>query len=169
MASGEKSVGKGRRNRARIIKELLRESATFSELLKKVGLSNKTLSNHLKALLNEGLVKREVHGRYVVYVVVKPRTLLEMRKEVWNELVGLNFVYGSCLTKETLELFGKVFEALKESIEHPEPEAETTEIMGRLIKIPRGLPKGTVIEVPESVVDKVKFVKPKKRKRGSGR
>lgn len=169
MASGEKSVGKGRRNRARIIKELLREPATFSGLLEKVGLSNKTLSNHLKALLNEGLVKREVHGRYVVYVVVKPRTLLEMRKEVWNELVGLNFVYGSCLTKETSESLGKVFEALKESIKHPEPEAETTKIMGRRIKIPKRLEKGTVVEVPESVVDKVKFVKPKKRKKGSGR
>lgn len=169
MASGEKSVKIGRRNRAKILMELFRESATFSKLLKTVGLSNRTLSEHLKSLLDEGLVKREVRGRYVVYTAVKPRTKKEMREQFWNEALGLYAIYQSCLTPETRELFGRAFEGLKESIRHPEPEAETTKIMGRRIKIPEDIEKGTVIEVPESPFDKVKFVKPKKRRKRNRR
>ncbi|UCE16683.1 MAG: helix-turn-helix transcriptional regulator [Candidatus Bathyarchaeota archaeon] len=158
-------------NRDKILMELLKEPLTFTKLKEKVGVSGKTLAKHLKSLKDEGLLKREIQGKYIVYVVVEPQTCLQMRKEFWNKLLALYIVYRGCLTKETLELFSKIFKALGKSIRDPELEAESTKIMVRLIKIPEGLEKGMGIEVPENIFKKVKTVKlekPKTRGRRRG-
>lgn len=161
----------GKHNRNKILKELLESPSTFTKLQKKLRVSPKTLTSHLRSLLNEGLVTREIQGKYVKYVIVKPETVLQMRKDFLKELSDLTVLYDSCLNNETHNLFAKALEALQESIGHPEAEAETDRIFGKTMKVPKRF-KGTVDMNLEEPYGKPKFEKSKpipKRGRRSGK
>jgi len=128
----------GKRNRALIVSELLRNPLTFSQLKQKLGFSPKTLTLHLRALEKEELIKREIHGRFVVYVARKPETILELRKQFFHQLLDLLRIYNSVFNEKTNILLQKVLDALKESIENLEPEAKTTKVISKTIEIPNG-------------------------------
>jgi DNA-binding transcriptional ArsR family regulator len=134
----------GKKNRAIIIAELLENPTTFSQLKQKLGFSAKTLTLHLRALENEGLAKREIHGRFVLYTVNKPETILELRKQLYSQLLDLHVIYGSVLNEKTNIPLQESLKALKESIEKPEKEAKTTKTMVKIIEIPEGFKKGTI-------------------------
>jgi len=142
LKEGERSVQIGKLNRNKILKELLESASTFTELRKKVQLSAKTLTGHLKSLQDEKLVEREIQGKYVKYVVRRPQTVLRMRKDLQRELVDLIMRYGSCLNDRTHNLLVESLKVLQESVEHPEPDAETSKIFGLSVKIPKG--SGTI-------------------------
>jgi len=175
MKEGERSVQIGKRNRNRILNELLESHAlTFTELKKKVPFTAKTLTDHLKNLQEEKLVKREIHGKYIKYVLARPQTVLQMRKDFQKELVDLILRYDSCLNLRTHNLLAKPLKALQESIDHPEAEAETSKIFRKTITIPKGF-KGTVTQSIGKIYEKPKFVKseeprkPGRKKTGSRR
>jgi len=132
-----KPIREGQRNKNRIIKELLKSPLTFKALKEKVGLSSKTLSQHLTNLQNESLVKREIQDRYIVYVALN-ETFLEMRKALHDQLNELLWIYWDSLDKETMQLLNQVEEALKKSISQPEPKALNTKYLSKTIPIPRG-------------------------------
>jgi DNA-binding transcriptional ArsR family regulator len=161
---GQRSVEIGSRNRDKILNTLLNEPLTFSKLKEKVGLSGKTLTNHLNSLLDESLVKREIQGKYVVYVAVKPKTLLNMRKTFRNELNWLLWTYSSCLSNDTKILLDKVDKALEASINQPEPDADKITIAGKTIPLPKETEKGTVITQDSNLYKKPRFESPKKSK-----
>jgi len=150
----EKSVQIGKKNRAIIISELLENPMTFSQLKQKLGFSAKTLTLHLRALENEGLVKREIHGRFVVYTVNKPETVLELRKQFYSQLLDLHVIYGSVLNEKTSIPLQESLKALKESIEKPEKEAETTKVMVKTIEIPEGFKEGTIKQKVTNLYEK---------------
>ena len=148
-----------------VLMELWKSPLTFTALKDKVELSSKTLTGHLKTLLNEGLVKRKIQGKYIKYNVVKPKTVLQMRKDFLKELADLILLYDSCLNNDTHNLLGKTIHALQESITHAEPEAETDKIIRKTIKLPKG--KGTVT-LGDNFYEKPKFAtsgEPRKRGR----
>ena len=132
----------GKKNRAIIIAELLKNQMTFTQLKQKLGFSPKTLTQHLRTLESENLVKREIHGRFVVYCVNEPKTIIELRKQFFSELLDLG-IYDLALNDKTKTLYHETLKALKESIERPEPEAETQKIITKTIEIPKGF-KGTI-------------------------
>ena len=123
--------------------ELLKSPLTFSALKEKMRLSSKTLSQHLENLLNESLVKREIQGKYIVYVALQPQTFLEMRKTFRDQLDVLVLIYWDCLDKETIRLLNQVEEALKKSISQPEPKALNTKYFSKTIPIPNETKSGT--------------------------
>lgn len=161
---GERAVEIGRRNRNKILNTLLNKPLTFSMLKEKVGLSSKTLANHLKSLLSESLVKREIQGKYVVYKVETPQTKREMRKTFRNELNRLLWTYSDGLNKKTTELLNEVNKALEKSITQPEPDADRIRIARKTIPIPKGPKKGTKITQDLNLHEKPRFEKPKKSK-----
>jgi DNA-binding transcriptional ArsR family regulator len=161
---GQRSVEIGRRNRDKILNALLYESLTFSMLKEKVGLSSKTLTNHLNSLLDESLVRREIQGKYVVYVAVKPQTLLEMRKTFRNELNWLLWTYSSCLSEDTKVLLDKVDKALEEGITQPKPDADKIKIARKTIPLPKGTKEGALISQDSNLYKKPQFELPKKPK-----
>jgi DNA-binding transcriptional ArsR family regulator len=147
----------GKKNRAIIIAELLENPTTFSQLKQKLGFSAKTLTLHLRALENEGLVKREIHGRFVLYTVNKPETVLELRKQFYSQLLDLHVIYGSVLNEKTSIPLQESLKALKESIEKPEKEAETTKAMVKTIEIPEGFKKRTIRQKITNLYEKPEF------------
>jgi DNA-binding transcriptional ArsR family regulator len=153
---GEQAAEIGKRNRNRIIIELLKSPLTFTTLKGKVELSGKTLAEHLKSLQNEGLAKREIQGKYIVYKVAKPETVLNLRKDFLKELAELITVYHNCLNNETRILLFKTVNVLQKSISHPEPEAETDKIFRKRIKIPKGF-KGTITDNLDEPYGKLKL------------
>jgi DNA-binding HxlR family transcriptional regulator len=159
VQQGEKSIKIGKLNRDKIIVELWKSPLTFTALKEKVGLSGKTLSQHLNNLRAEGLVRRKIEGKYILYTVEKPRTLLNMRKDFLNELEALANVYWPCLDKETSILFRKACKALQESVTHHEPEADTDKIVRKTIPIPAGF-RGEIIQ-SDNIYEKPELVKTK--------
>lgn len=167
----EKSVQIGKKNRAIIITELLKNPLTFSKLKESVGFSAKTLTSHLRALENERLIHREIEGRYVFYTANKPETILELRKQFLSQLLDLQIIYGSVLNGKTSIPIQETLKALKESIEKPEKEAKTIKQFGKTIKIPNGS-KGTVTQSITNLYEKPELKeaeKPETRKRWSFR
>jgi len=132
----------GKKNRAIIIAELLKNPMTFTQLKQKLGFSPKTLTQHLRTLESENLVKREIHGRFVVYCVNELKTIIELRKQFFSELLDLG-IYDLALNDKTKTLYHETLKVLKESIEKPEKEAKTTKTMVKTIEIPKGF-KGTI-------------------------
>jgi len=132
----------GKKNRAIIIAELLKNPMTFTQLKQKLGFSPKTLTQHLRTLESENLVKRELRGRFVVYRANEPKTIIELRKQLFSELLNLR-TYDLALDDKTRTLYYETLKALKESIEKPEPEAETHKVIVKTIEIPKGF-KGTI-------------------------
>ena len=122
----KKPIREGQLNRSRIINELLKSRLTFSQLKTKVGLSGKTLTKHLNDLKDESLVKREIQGKYIVYKIATPQTVLDLRKTFREELDRLLWVYWNCLDKETGQLLNQVNEALKKSIDQPDWRGDLT-------------------------------------------
>jgi len=143
-------------NRNKILMELLNAPLTFTALKGKVGLSGKTLAKHLANLQNEDLVRREIQGKYVVYVIRIPQTVLDMRKGLLDELGTLARVYSGCLDNETCKLLRKTIKTLQESITNPEPEVQTSRVMGKSIPIPIGF-KGKVTQSMDSIYEKPAF------------
>jgi DNA-binding transcriptional ArsR family regulator len=148
----------GKKNRAIIIAELLKNPMTFTQLKQKLGFSPKTLTQHLRTLESENLVKREIHGRFVVYCINEPKTIIELRKQLFLELVNLR-IYDSALNGKARTLYYEILKALKDSIEKPEKEAKTTKVMG--IEIPKEFKKTTkvmakTIEIPKEFKGTVK-------------
>jgi predicted ArsR family transcriptional regulator len=166
LKEGERSVQIGKLNRNNILKKLLESPSTFTELQKKVDVSGKTLANHLRTLQEEGLVQRKIQGKYIKYVVARPQTVLQMRKDFQKEFMDLIIRYNSCLDTKTHKLLAEPLKALQESIEHPEPEAETAKIFGKSVKIPKGF-SGTIDINFEEPYGKPKLIKKKESpKRG---
>ena len=153
---GERSVATAKLNRNKILMELLKDSLTFTTLKAKVGLSAKTLAQHLKNLHDEDLVKREIRGKYIVYTIRKPQTIVDMRKDLLNEFGTLAHVYNGCLDKRTYKLFGETIKSLQESIANPEPEVQTAKVMGKRIPIPKGF-KGKVTQSIDNIYGKPVF------------
>jgi DNA-binding transcriptional ArsR family regulator len=134
----KRNVGRrreGELNRSRIVNELLKSPLTFGKLKAKVELSNKTLTKHLNDLKDESLVKREIQGKYIVYKIATPQTILEMRKALHEELNRLLWVYWNCLNKDTGRLFNQATDSLKKSIDEPEPMDNLT-VFGKTYRIP---------------------------------
>jgi len=132
---GKNSALIGKHNRDRILMALIESPMHFSALKKKLDLSAATLTGHLGSLLDEGYLKRQIEGRKIVYVVVEERkdpTVLEMRKDCWNELVLLALDYNSCLTQETLRKLEVTLNVLKDSIVHRKQDVDVPGIPGRL-------------------------------------
>ena len=97
------------------------------------------LSYYLKNLQKEGLLKKEIQGEHIVYVITKPETKLQLRKEFLKGFVDLLSIYGSGLNHETDELVQPFLDSISESIEHPEEEAKTTWTFRRSIKLDKGI------------------------------
>ena len=155
----KKPVREGQLNRSRILNELLKSRLTFSQLKTKVGLSGKTLTKHLNDLKDESLVKREIQGKYIVYKIVKPQTVLNLRKTFREELNRLLWVYWNCLDRETGKLLNQVKEALKKSIDQPDWRGDIT-IVEKTYQIPTP-EEGKVIRITQ---DEDKYKKPKVEK-----
>lgn len=126
---GAKSIREGKRNRRLILSLLQKQPLTFTEIAEEVKLSQKTVSFHLKFLLKRDYIKKTVKGEKIVYEVIEPTTILEMRKDFWNELVPLTSIFYTSLNEKTLRLLHETINALRESIEKPESEAETTKTL----------------------------------------
>ena len=156
----EKPFSKGELNRSRIVNELLKSPLTFGKLKEKVGLSGKTLTKHLKDLKDESLVKREIQGKYIVYKIAKPQTVLELRKTFREELNRLLWVYCNCLDKETGRLLNQVDLALKKSIDQPDWRGDLT-IVEKTYPIPPP-EEGKVITITQN---EDKYKKPKIEKK----
>jgi DNA-binding transcriptional ArsR family regulator len=149
----------GQFNRNRIINELIKSPLTFTALKKKVGLSSKTLTQHLKNLQDESLVKREIQGKYIVYKVNVPQTRLSMRKFFLSELDGLIWVYWDSLDKDTSILLNKVREALDKSIKEPEPNA-SLKIIEKTIPFPIDKERSIVKQDLTNLYEKPQSIKP---------
>lgn len=167
---GEKSVQIGKRNKAKIIAELIKNPMTFTELKETLDFSAKTLMFHLRDLENEGLIRRILEGKSILYDVIKPKSVIEFRKQFLSELLNLK-AYDVALNEKTKTLYYQFLKTLKESIEKPEPEAETTKIMAKTIEIPKGF-KGTIkqkitnmYEKPELKETETEQLKPYSMKR----
>jgi len=145
-------ISKGKRDRDIILVELLNNPLSFSQLQKRIiidpeskkEISAKMLSYHLNKLQEEGLLNREIQGRYIVYVAVKPETKLQLRKEFLNRFVDLLRIYGSGLNQKNQDLVQPFLNSLSESIEHPEEEAKTTTFFHRSIKIDKDFESITI-------------------------
>jgi DNA-binding transcriptional ArsR family regulator len=151
LKEGKTPKEKGIRNRRRLVMELLNSPSTFTTLKKKLKVSGKTLAVHLKSLQNQGLLKREIQGKYIVYIIAKPQTVLDMRKDCLKELLELGLLYSSCLDNETTERFNETARALQKSIVTPKTEAEaskvfephvTDKVFGRTIRFSRKKKRG---------------------------
>lgn len=132
---GMNSAAVGTRNRNRIVMELLNSPMHFSALKRKLRLSAVSLTGHLERLLEEGRIKRQMEGRKIVYVVVeekKDQTVLDMRKDCFNELVLLKFDYGICLTKKTRGKLKEALDVLRESIDKREQDVD---VAGRMLGV----------------------------------
>jgi DNA-binding transcriptional ArsR family regulator len=152
---------KGKTNRNRILAELKQQPLTFSKIKQKLDLSGKNLSRHLNSLRSEGIVKREIQGKYIVYVLNEPKAILQLRKELISHLLDVTSIYGSALREDTWLIFQQFLNSLKTSIEEPEEKAKLTMVFTRQIEIPEGF-KGT-IKIPISKPhEKVEFKKSKK-------
>jgi DNA-binding HxlR family transcriptional regulator len=149
----------GKKNRAIIIAELLKNPMTFTQLKQRLGFSPKTLTQHLRTLESENLVKREIHGRFVVYCVNEPKTIIELRKQFFSELLNLE-IYDSALNDKTKTLYHETLKALQESIKKPESEAEIRKVMAKTIEIPKGF-KGTIRQSITNLYEKPEFKKTK--------
>lgn len=148
----------GKRNRAIIIAELSKNPMTFTQIKQKLGFSPKTLTQHLKTLESEGLVKREIRGRFVVYTVNKPKTVLELRKQFFYQLLDLKSIYDSVLNEKTRQLLEETLKALKESIKKPSEEDKTTKVATKIIKIPEKF-RGTIKQSLTNIYEKPEFDK----------
>lgn len=159
---------KGEKYRAMILAELLKKPLTFSQLQKKVVIDPKTqteisamtLTRQLKTLQKEGLLRREIRGKYIVYIAVKPETKLQLRKAFSKRFVDLLTVYGSGLNSETQNLIQPLLNSLYESIKNPEKEAETTKIFRKKISISKDF-KGTISQNITNPYEETKFKKDK--------
>lgn len=117
-----------RKIRAKILNILLETEKPlhFSAIYEQLKpMSTRTLSKHLIALEKEGLLSRKIEGRKIVFELKKPKTVLEMRKEFFEQLISLLEAYGMILNHKTQTITQNYLNAIKESIEKPEPEAET--------------------------------------------
>jgi len=151
----------GKTNRNTILTELKKQPLTFSKIKLKLGLSGKNLTRHLSNLQKEGIVKREIQGKYIVYILNEPKAILQLRKEFLNHLVDVANVYDSALTEESWHLFSEFLNSLKTSIDKPEEKAKLTMVFTRQVEIQKGF-KGT-IKIPISKPhEKVEFKKSKK-------
>jgi len=133
---GKNRTRNARKNRDRIYMELLRSPLHFSALKRKVKMSSTTVAGHLETLVEEGRVKRQMQGRRIVYAVVEEKrdqTVLEMRKECWNELAFLMFDYGICLTKKTKGKLKEAADVLKESIVK---RLQDVDVAGKMMGMP---------------------------------
>lgn len=133
---GLNSAAIGKRNRNRVLMELLKSPLHFSGLKKKLRMSAPSLVGHLERLLEEGCLKRQVEGNKIVYVVVeegKRQTVLDMRKDCWNELVLLVMDYNVCLTKDTLRKLRAALDDLKKSIAEKKQDVD---VAARMMGIP---------------------------------
>jgi predicted transcriptional regulator len=158
----------GKKNRAIIIAELLKNPMTFTQLKQKLGFSPKTLTQHLRTLESENLVKRKIHVRFVVYCVNELKTIIELRKQFFSELLDLG-IYDLALNDKTKTLYHETLKVLKESIEKPEKEAKTTKTMVKTIEIPEGF-KGTIRQKITNLYEKPEFKEgeqPKSKKKYS--
>ncbi len=111
--------------RAKILQTLLRTETPlhFLALHKKVEpMSTRTLSKHLIILEKEGLIFRKIEGRKIVFELNKPKTIIELRKEFFEQLVSLLTVYGNILNEKTNAITQNYLNTIKESIEKPEVE-----------------------------------------------
>ena len=142
MKNESDRVSIGKRNRDKILSELLENPLTFSQLKKKIlnpktqeEISAKTLSQHLAILQKEGLLKREIQGKYIVYIANKPKTILELRNEFLKGFIDLLSIYGGGLSHKTADLTQQYLNSISESIKNPEEEAKTTKAFSRRIKI----------------------------------
>lgn len=106
----------GKQNRAIIIAELLKNPQTFTQLRTKLDFSPKTLWQHLIALENQNLVRREIKGKYVVYTANKLQAISELKKQLLTQLQTLEAIYGSVLDKKTRASWLETLKTLKESI-----------------------------------------------------
>ena len=150
----------GKTNRNTILTELKKQPLTFSKIKQKLGLSGKNLTKHLSNLQKEGIVKREIQGKYIVYILNEPKAILQLRKEFLNHLLDVLSIYDGVLREDTRQLFYQFLNLLKTSIDKPEKEAKFM-VFARQIEIPKGF-KGTV-KIPISKPhEKVEFKKSKK-------
>lgn len=68
-------------NRLRILAELHRKTFCVCDLARRVGLSQPTLSHHLKILRDTGLVRAEKEGQWI-YCSLNPRTFSEVGLDI---------------------------------------------------------------------------------------
>jgi len=150
-----------RKIRAKILQTLIQTETPlhFLALHKKVKpMSTRTLSKHLITLEKEGLISRKIEGRKIVFEVNKPKTIIELRKEFSEQFLSLLRVYETVLNQKTNTMTQSYLEAIKESIEKPEPEIESQKAFIRTVeyeksvKIPISKPyKPLEFEKPETI------------------
>jgi DNA-binding HxlR family transcriptional regulator len=113
--------------RAKILQTLIQTETPlhFLALHKKVKpMSTRTLSKHLITLEKEGLISRKIEGRKIVFEVNKPKTIIELRKEFFEQFLSLLRAYETVLNQKTNTMTQSYLEAIKESIEKPEIKGE---------------------------------------------
>ena len=123
--------------RAKILQTLIQTERPlhFSAIHKKVEpMSTRTLSKHLIILEKEGLISRKIEGRKIVFELNKPKTIIELRKEFFEQLVSLLTAYGNILNEKTNAITQSYLDAIKESIDKPEPEIEGEKVFSRTIE-----------------------------------
>jgi len=101
-----------RENRNKILLELIKSPKHFSALKRELSISSATLTDHLKSLVDNGYLEREIKGRKIVYVVARHgKTLGEFRLECRKRLESLLTTYGVCLN---LEIQAKLRDVIKD-------------------------------------------------------
>jgi len=153
---GMNTADVGRRNRNLVVMELMKQPTHFSDLKRKLKFSATTLTGHLEKLLEEGVVKRQVQGRKVVFVVVeekKIQTMLEMRTECRNELALLAFDYGICLTNEARSKLREALDVLDDSIVNRKQDVD---VAGKMLGISES-------DLDKTFVGKLKLQETKRR------
>jgi len=145
--------------RAKVLQTLMQTETPlhFLALHKKVKpMSTRTLSKHLITLEKEGLISRKIEGRKIVFETNKPKTIIELRKEFFEQFLSLLRAYGSVLNEKTNTITQSYLDAIKESIEKPEPEIKGEKAFIRTIEFEKS------VEIPISKPYKpLKFEKSK--------
>lgn len=130
---GRKSRRLGRENRGKILLTILAEEPlTFKELDdKKIVKSKSTLSNHLKNLLDDGLIEQRIENRKVFYHTSKfldeETVVAELKTGFFDSLIGiLSILFPNA--KEGVEAFLKswariIVQYKKDEVKYGEEEA----------------------------------------------
>ena len=123
-AKGRKSRIKGGENRARIVAILMEQPLGFNKLSEEVKLSSPVLSNHLKALIKDGLIQKAFarDGKVVYRVFSKKKAVTFLNAIVSAILLA---IIGRKLSAETMDSIRRDLE----QVVSEKTESEFTESM----------------------------------------
>ena len=116
-ALGRKSRQIGIETDTKIMRELFNQPLTFGELHKRIGVSKPVLSEHLKKLQKQKLVKKMlVNDKLVWDVRSRGYTITEFRKRFLDDLKQLHQRYNFAIGWENYNLLEKLISNMEKML-----------------------------------------------------